>query len=439
MYTFYSVLVLAVFVLASPWFVYQALRYRKYVGGLGQRMGYLPVSFNMDGDESIWIHAVSVGETRAAEPMVNALAQAHPEASFVLTHMTPGGRNAARQVFGTLIDGGRLASVYLPYDLGPLVRRFLRRFRPSFGLLWETEVWPNVVAQCQAADVPLALVNARLSERSARRGARMGALMRDAAAGLALAVAQTQADAQRLRVFGVAQVEVAGNMKFDVAPDAALLAMGRGWREAIGTRSVVVLASTRESDGRSEEGALLGAFMQARLAHPVLARALIVVVPRHPQRFDAVTEIARAFGLRTVRRSAGLPDAQCEVWIGDSMGELPAYYALADLAFIGGSLLPLGGQNLIEACACGCGVLIGPHTHNFAQASDDAIAAGAARRVDDAASLWTEVHALLAADAVRAAMAQAALDFAQAHRGATARTVEALSALRARLGSAPHR
>ncbi len=382
----------------------------------------------------IWVHVVSVGETRAAEPLIRALALAHPQASFVLTHMTPGGRNAARQVYAGLIEAGRLASVYLPYDLGFLVRRFLKRFRPAFGLLWETEVWPNLVAQCAAHDVPLALVNARLSARSAARGARLGRLMRDAAEGLSGAVAQSQADADRLRALGVREITVAGNIKFDAEPDAALLEQGRQWRAQAGSRPVVVLASTRESDGRSEEGALLSAWVQARLTQPLLAQALVVVVPRHPQRFDAVTDIASAFGLRTARRSEAAPDGRTEVWIGDSMGELSAYYAMADLAFVGGSLLPLGAHNLIEACACGCGVLIGPHTFNFAQATEDAIDAGAAERVEDAAALWHAVARLFGDADARAAMAQAARVFSLAHRGATQRTLAALAPMRARLG-----
>lgn len=381
----------------------------------------------------IWVHAVSVGETRAAEPLIRALAAAHPQASFVLTHMTPGGRNAARQAYAGMIEAGRLSSVYLPYDLGFLVRRFLKRFRPSFGLLWETEVWPNLVAQCRRGEVPIALVNARLSARSAARGARFGRLMREAAEGLACAVAQSSADAKRLHALGVRETIVTGNLKFDAEPDAALLEQGRQWRAQIGSRPVVVLASTRESDGRSEEGALLAALVQARLQHPVLARMLAVVVPRHPQRFEAVTDIASAFGLRTLRRSAAVPDAQTEVWIGDSMGELGAYYAMADLAFVGGSLLPLGAHNLIEACACGCGVLIGPHTFNFAQATDDAIAAGAAERVDDASALWAAVARLLEDETARLAMTQSALVFSQAHRGATQRTMAALAPLRAGL------
>lgn len=428
LYSFVLALALPLIVARLFWRSRKEPGYRTHIGErFGRYRSPRPVT------PVIWVHAVSVGETRAAESLIRALAAAHPQASFVLTHMTPGGRNAARQVYAGLIEAGRLSSVYLPYDLGFLVRRFLKRFRPSFGLLWETEVWPNLVAQCQARDVPLALVNARLSVRSAARGARFGRLMRDAADGLACAVAQSAADAERLQALGVRETIVTGNLKFDAEPDAALLEQGRQWRAQIGSRPVVVLASTRESDGRSEEGALLAALVQARLQYPVLAHTLAVVVPRHPQRFEAVTDIASAFGLRTLRRSAAVADAQTEVWIGDSMGELGAYYAMADLAFVGGSLLPLGAHNLIEACACGCGVLIGPHTFNFAQATEDAIAAGAAERVDDAAALWAAVARLLGDDAARAAMAQSALVFSQAHRGATQRTMAALASLRERL------
>ncbi|HEU4622331.1 MAG TPA: glycosyltransferase N-terminal domain-containing protein, partial [Burkholderiaceae bacterium] len=200
----------------------------------------------------VWLHAVSVGETRAISPLVHALATAHPNASFLLTHMTPGGRQAARQAYADLIADGRLISVYLPYDLPFAMRRFLRRFEPTFGLLMETEIWPTLLAECESARVPVALVNARLSMRSARRGTRFNALFSAAARRLACVVAQTEADAERLRAFEAPNVVVAGNLKFDVAIDSALLERGREWRRAAGdARPVVLLASTREAQGES--------------------------------------------------------------------------------------------------------------------------------------------------------------------------------------------
>ena len=398
------------------------LNLRERFGRYGRRLGG-PV---------LWLHVVSVGETRAAEPLVRGLLDQYPAARLLMTHMTPGGRNAARQLYAGWMDDGRLLSVYLPYDLPWLIRRFLRWFRPVAGLLWETEIWPTLIAECQREGVPVALVNARLSARSAQRGMRLGPLMREAAAGLACVVAQGEQDAARMRAFGARSVEVVGNIKFDAAPDGALIEQGRQWRHGV-DRPVVVLASTRERGGQTEEALLLGHLQQMARHAPALARALIVVVPRHPQRFEAVTAMAKALGFAVQRRTAALPTTlpadQPAVWIGDSMGELPAYYAMADVAFVGGSLLPLGAHNLIEACACGTPVVLGPHTFNFAQACEDAVEAGAACVVADVPACWQQIAALLNDGARRQAMAGAALAFAQTHRGATTRTIERLRPL----------
>jgi 3-deoxy-D-manno-octulosonic-acid transferase len=323
--------------------------------------------------------------------------------------MTPTGREAARTVYGDTVT-----VAYLPYDYLGAVDRFFRHFSPVFGVLMETEVWPNLLAAARRHGVPVVLANARLSERSARGYARVGALARPAFAALAAVAAQTAGDAARLAALGAPRVEVCGNLKFDVDPPAATLALGNSWREALGGRRVWVAASTREG----EEALLLAAWRQA--ASP---GTLLVVVPRHPQRFDEVAALIGRDGRRIVRRSAGLPGPDDEVWLGDSMGEMAAYYALADLAFVGGSLLPLGGQNLIEAAACGCPVLVGPHTFNFLQATDDAVAAGAALRVADAAELVAAITRMLGDSEELGKMRAAALRFASVHRGATARTV----------------
>jgi 3-deoxy-D-manno-octulosonic-acid transferase len=288
----------------------------------------------------------------------------------------------------------------------------------------ETEVWPNLIAQCVRYQVPVTLVNARLSERSLRRGKKFATLMTEAATGVACIGAQTSEDAARLRQLGASNVTVTGNLKFDVAPSEDLLRIGAALRRQIGARPVLLCASTREG----EEALILAALSKSR----PLENLLLIIVPRHPQRFAEVANLIAAHNLPLVRRSA-LGDAQLgaeiKVLLGDSMGEMFAYYAASDLAFIGGSLLPLGGQNLIEACAVAKPVLIGPHTFNFAAVTEQAIAAGAALRVTDAVAMLEVAGRLLKDDRERAAMGRSAGDFAQLHRGATVRTMALLAAL----------
>lgn len=383
--------------------LWRARRQPEYLQRLGERYGFYG---KRPPGPLLWVHAVSVGETRAAQPLVEALQWRWPAHRILLTGMTPTGRQAAREVYGD-----RVVQAYLPYDYPGAVDRFLRHFSPEFGVLMETEVWPNLLAAARRRAVPVMLANARLSARSARGYGRIGALARPAFASLAGVAAQTADDAARLAELGVAPVEVCGNLKFDVQPPADKLALGRQWRAALGERPVWLAASTREG----EEELVLQAWRS------VAPGALLVLVPRHPQRFAEVAALLGARGIEFARRSEGLPGPASRVWLGDSMGEMAAYYALADLAFVGGSLLPLGGQNLIEAAACGCPVLVGPHTFNFKQATEDALAAGAALRVADADALGVAVDRLLADKTALAGMREAAQSFARAHQGATGR------------------
>ncbi|WP_151636518.1 lipid IV(A) 3-deoxy-D-manno-octulosonic acid transferase [Noviherbaspirillum aerium] len=369
----------------------------------------------------LWVHAVSVGETRAAEPLIDALLAAYPRHAILLTHMTPTGRATGQALYGK--HGERLRQSYLPYDTGWMVGRFLRHFRPAICILMETEVWPNVMAQCRRHEVPVALVNARLSARSLAKARRLSALMTEAARAMSCVAAQTEADAERLRSLGAPHVAVTGSVKFDVTPPQAAIDKGLAMRAQIGGRPVFLCASTREG----EEGLILDAWKKTDAAE-----ALLLIVPRHPQRFDEVARMVEERGFALARRSA-MGDrpvaADVQVLLGDSMGEMFAYYAACDLAFIGGSLLPLGGQNLIEACAVGKPVLIGPHTFNFAAVSDDAVAAGAAMRIEDADVLAREARRLLADEGRRTAMGGKALAFARQHRGATERTMVLLRKL----------
>lgn len=383
-----------------------------YLQHVGERFGFYG---KRPKQPIIWLHTVSVGETRAAAPLVAALLERYPEHRILLTHMTPTGRETGESLYGD-----RLMRCYLPYDFPWAVRRFLRHFRPSIGLLMETEIWFNLIAECRAAKVPLLLVNARLSEKSRAKFARVPGLTRKALKSLARIAAQTEADATRLRDLGAPKVEVMGNLKFDIAPPEKMIKRGKALRIDFGTeRPVFLAASTREG----EEVLLLDVLPQ--FTTPGL---LFVIVPRHPQRFNEVAQLLEARGLRYQRRSENRPIApQTQVVLGDSMGELFAHYSACDLAYIGGSLLPLGGQNLIEAAAVGTPVLIGPHTFNFTEASELAIQAGAALRVQDAGELASVASRLLCDPAARAAMGQAGLDFSQRHRGATARLMALIS------------
>lgn len=359
---------------------------------------------------AIWIHAVSLGETRAAATLIDALRSLRPGVRLLLTHGTATGRAA-----GAALLREHDASCWLPYDTPGAVRRFIGRIRPAVGVLMETEVWPNLIHQATQRGVPMLLANARLSERSARKGRRFAALLGTAAGQLRIALAQTPDDARRLREAGVPEVEVCGNLKFDMTPAAEQVARGRAWRVSV-ARPVVMMASSREG----EEELLLQAWRSLSAPRP-----LLLLVPRHPQRFDAVARMVRAAGLSLAHRSAwqvGPSESQLEadVWLGDSLGEMPVYFGAADVALLGGSFAPLGGQNLIEAAACGCPVVMGPHTFNFAQAAEQSLSTGAAIRVQSIAE-GVRRAAALAIDADRSAWSARALAFAAEHRGAALR------------------
>lgn len=396
-------------VLLLPWALLhlwlRARRQPEYLQHVAERFAHYPQ--NPDQRPLIWLHAVSVGETRAAETLLSALHERYPTHRFLLTHMTPTGRAVESSV---LADCERR---YLPYDTPWAMRRFLRHYRPQLGLIMETELWPNLIRACAEQNIPLLLINARLSERSARGYARLGNLTRTALRELRGIIAQTDVDAQRLTMLGADKVDVCGNLKFDMAAPPALNVLAQHWRSSIGTCPVVLCASTREG----EEALILDAWHKAR------PNALLIIVPRHPQRFDEVAALVEKEGLSCQRRSESPPSADVQVWVGDSMGEMAAYYAFADLALIGGSLLDFGSQNLIEACALGTPVLLGPSTYNFADAAANALACGAAVPVDDARDFVVKAVALLNDETRRIAMGAAGREFIQAHRGATERTM----------------
>lgn len=384
-----------------------------YLEHVEERFGHYPAPTEPG---RLWIHAVSLGETRAAAILLEALRRAQPDLRILLTHGTATGRAEGQRL---LREGD--AQAWLPWDTPSAVRRFLDHFQPSAGILMETEVWPNLASVCHARGIPLALANARLSEKSLVQARRLARLSRPAYGALGAVWAQTESDARRLAQAGATVKGVFGNLKFDANPSPQQLAQGRAWRAA-SPRPVVMFASSRE--GEEAE------FLRAIAQHTGVQWLL---VPRHPQRFDEVAALVAQAGTSVSRRS-GWSDgpAPADVWIGDSLGEMALYYAMADVALLGGSFLPLGGQNLIEAAACGCPIVMGPHTFNFSEASQLALEAGAARRV---ATMEEGVRAAvdLARDATaRKATAEAGERFAAAHRGAAARTADAVLALLAR-------
>ncbi len=386
-------------------------RQPEYLEHVAERFGRYDIA---PGKDVIWIHAVSVGETRAAVPLVRRLRERYPDPPILLTHMTPTGRATGEELFGDAVQ-----RCYLPYDYPFAVARFLDHFCPKVGIVMETELWPNLILTCRGRGIPVFLMNARLSEKSAAGYGRVRSLTEETLRSLAGISAQTDADAARLESLGASAVEVTGNLKFDIAPLPAQLELGCRLRALFGAdRPVFLAANTREG----EEQIILDALGKVEL--PGL---LAVLVPRHPQRFDEVAELLQRRRIRFQRRSGELPvSPETRVVLGDSMGEMFAYYAACDLAYVGGSLLPLGGQNLIEACAVGKPVLVGRHTFNFEEATRLAIEAGAARRVADGTELGREIETLLGDAAARDAMGQAGREFAARHRGATERVLRLL-------------
>ena len=384
-----------------------------------ERFGHYTQSSRQDW---IWIHAVSLGETRTAAILLQGLRQALPGMKLLLTNGTATGREEGHK----LLQDGDL-QVWQPWDSPEVLDRFFSAFKPKLGLLLETEVWPLLVQGAQVHGVPLMLVNARMSDKSMLKAQRWPSLMQPAYAGLSAVCAQAQDDAIRLKALGAKVQGIFGNLKFDAKPDAVQLALGQSWRQQL-TAPVVMLASSREG----EESAWLAAWQTF-----ILQRSDVhvhwLIVPRHPQRVAEVESLLLSGGLRVSRRSTwgqeGPTHPTPVVLLGDSLGEMALYYSLSDVALLGGSFEKLGGQNLIEAAACACPIVMGPHTFNFAEASEAAQASGAAQRASDMAEAVR-----LAVETVQSKQAQQmrsnhAVQFAQQHGGATERTVLAVREL----------
>lgn len=406
----------------------------------------------------IWVHAVSVGETRAAQPLIEALLAAYPAYTIVLTHMTPTGRRTGAAIFAQALSTGRLRQMYLPYDMLVFIRHFFRRLQPMMGLLMETEVWPSMVWQAQKQAIPLVLVNARMSARSLRRALHFGEVAQKLFSAIPLALAQTEEDAHRLRCLGMADVRVCGNLKFDMPVPMEHIQQGKKLRAYIGVeRHVFCAASTRIG----EEKLILEAWVHLQKQFLWAYSAVLILVPRHPERASEIAEMVRQYGLKEKLRShlptsvlsradvgpavpsvaesivqAGVQqpyDLDTQVLIGDTLGEMALYYSACDCALIGGGLLPYGGQNLIEACALGKPTLLGPHMFNFSQVSIDAIQAGAARQLTEEQVNPQELsHAIgrfFNEHGQTMQMSAAALKFAQTYRGASTIMMQALRPL----------
>lgn len=421
--------------------IWMALRARRAGGEwqvlAGERRGRYPGRSPLK--DPVWVHAVSLGETRAAEPFVRALL-AKGEV-VLLTHTTATGRAEGKRSFPDAISSGQLVQQWLPYDFPGPTKRFIRYYRPRAGVLMEREVWPNLLAAAKSHDVPMLLVSARLSDHALRQALRLGQVMRQAYASFHAVYAQTLQDAQRLEQAGAHAARVSGNFKFDVTLSQVQILQGREFAEHLG-RKVVAIASTREGEDEPFIQAIEQAVKRASAnGRDLQDELLICLIPRHPQRFDEAAELLERSGLHFVRRSSwrkvgeggAVAARACEgklILLGDTLGEMAYYYAASQVAVIGGSFEPLGGQNFIEACAIGVPVIVGPHTRNFEQAVVDAMDEGAALRSPDPDAAIKQALHLLDEPQRLSRMGEAGIHWVQKHTGAVSRVMVTLDKLK---------
>lgn len=441
MYSVYSVLVLVLAVVASPWFVYQALRYKKYVGSLGQRMGYLPVSFNIDGDESIWVHAVSVGEVLTARPLISELKRLYPDLRMFLSTTTMAGQQLARRSVPD-VD----AVFYFPFDFGFVVKRTLNLVRPKLFIMMETEIWPNLLRECRARDIKTAVVNGRLSARSFPRYRLVRPMMRRVLDHIDRFLVQSEESARRFIELGAdpGRVVVTGSLKFDsldvssAAPQAGAAAArtvrggveGRARDRVLryfrvpASRPVIVAGSTM----RGEETAVLRAFRRVRASAPT---TLLVLAPRNPERFGEAEQLARAEGWKVAKRSDLAVDAEprVDVVILDTIGELATIYQIGTIVFVGGSLVPTGGHNVLEPAVFGKPIVFGPHMQNFLEIAEAFVSNAAGVQLGGDQELDEAFVSLMGDPVRRARLGAAARALVEANRGANEKSITVLSAL----------
>jgi len=426
MYLLYSVLSVVALVIASPFLAYQAVRHRKYVRSLRQRLGYLPLSFNIDGDESIWIHAVSVGETLTARALIGELKTRYPGLKLFLSTTTMTGHEVARAL--TDVDG----VFYFPLDWGFTVRRTLDVVRPRLFVMMETEIWPMLLRECRERGVATMLVNGRISKRSFARYALVRRFFRRVLDDVERFCMQSEEAARRIVALGAdpARVVVTGSLKFDSLDWPGVGPHGqsrdrllRYFRLSPG-RPVVIAASTL----RGEDLAALEAFRRVQARWP---DALLIVAPRHPERFEEVTRLAAEEGFRVVRRTSlpvdQSPDA--DVVVLDTIGELARLYQIASVVFVGGSLVDAGGHNILEPAMFGKAIVFGPHMHNFAEISAEFLRGGAAVQVFSTRELGECLVDLVGDGVRRASLGAAARAIVEGNRGAKARTMAVITAL----------
>ena len=425
MYLLYSFVTLLTLVALSPYFVYQALRHRKYVGSLGQRLGYLPVSFNLDGDDSIWVHAVSVGEVLAARPLISELRRRYPRLRLFLSTTTLAGQQLARQGV-TDVDG----VLYFPFDWAFSVRRTLNQVKPRLFVMIETEIWPNLLRECRRRGIPTLLVNGRISYRSFPRYRLIRPLFRHVLADIDRFCVQGGEAAGRLEQLGAdpARITVTGSLKFDALD--VIPTSGRGRERVLRffrmspNRLVLVAGSTL----KGEEEAIVRAFNRLRTSG---SNPLLVLAARHPERFAEVERLCRSEGLSTVRRTELPIDAEphADAVVLDTIGELAEVYQIATVVFVGGSLVRAGGHNILEPAVFGKPIVFGPHMENFAEIAETFLANDAATQVRSGRELETTIASLMADPVRRARLGTAARALVDANRGAKDRTLAVVAAL----------
>jgi 3-deoxy-D-manno-octulosonic-acid transferase len=391
----------------------RGLRQRGYHSRWRERFGYFDAP---DVADSVWVHAVSVGEVNAAAPLIDALRQRYAGRTLVVTTVTPTGSDRVRQLWGDAVF-----HVYLPYDLPQAIRRFLDRVRPCIAVIMETEIWPNLFLECAARQIPIVIANARLSEKSLRGYGPAMPLAREAVRCANFVAAQSQVDGERFMALGTpaARMEVVGNLKFDIRLPQDLPQNAAVWRDHWGPlRPVWIAASTHEG----EELAVIEAHSRLLRRFP---DALMLVAPRHPERFKPMAHLCRSYGFSTACRSdEGLPRPDTQCFVVDTLGELLSFLAAADVAFVAGSLAPIGGHNVLEPAALGVPVLVGPHTFNFTEVTDLMLERGAAVRVGDSDSIAAVLQQLLSTPDQRVKMGEAGRLTVIAERGAVRRTLE---------------
>lgn len=425
MYFLYSVVTLLLFVVLSPYLLYQALRHNKYIGSLGQRLGYLPVSFNLDADESIWVQAVSVGEVLAARPLIAELRRRYPKLRLFLSTTTLTGQQLARRNVAD-VD----AVFYFPFDWGFAARRTLNIVKPRLFIMMETEIWPNLLRECRRRGVKTVLVNGRISYRSYPRYRLVKPLFRRVLADIDRLCVQGEETARRLTKLGAdsGKIVVTGSLKFD-SLDASPVP-GRGRERVLRffrispNRPVLIGGSTL----RGEEEAVVRAFNRVRTTS---GNALLILAARHPERFAEVERLCRQEGLSTIRRSELAIDAEprADAVILDTIGELAQLYQIATVVFVGGSLVPAGGHNILEPAVYGKPIVFGPHMQNFAEIVDTFLSNGAAVQVRSERELEEVTMSLIGDPVRRARLGAAARALVEANRGAKDRTLAVINQL----------